>query len=56
MHSGAIYTGTLIEDLFQTVERAEKKFEAERLAATQVAEAEAWLASMNCDSKLMGVA
>lgn len=56
MQSEAIYTGTLIEDLFKTVERAERKSEAERLAALQMAEAESWLATMNCDSKLIGVA
>jgi len=64
MRSEAMYTGTLIEDLFKTVERAERKAEAEQLTAIEMAEAEHWLAavqqSLNHESihvsKLIGVA
>jgi hypothetical protein len=59
------FSGTLIEDLMATVERAERKaqsggaFEAEPLVA-EAAEAEAWAVSVQesaeYDSKFLGVA
>jgi hypothetical protein len=50
-----MFTGTLIDDLIATVERAEQKAQAE-----QTAEIEAWFASVqentNYDSNFLGVA
>lgn len=49
-----MFTGTLIEDLIATVERAEAKADLELM------EIESWMASTQepseCDSKLLGVA
>ena len=50
-----MFTGTLIEDLIATVERAQQSADAE---AQQMAEIEPWFAGAEtaCDSKLLGVA
>ncbi len=59
-----MFTGTLIEDLIATVERAEQASSNPMLVAdSMVADslvADSWFASvqerMDCDSKLLGVA
>jgi hypothetical protein len=51
-----MFTGTLIEDLIATVERAQQRTEAE---AQEMAEIEPWFAELEvaaCDAKLLGVA
>ncbi len=59
------FTGTLIEDLMATVERAEQRAHAEQLLsietlAVEAFAGEAWFASVqenaDYDSKLLGVA
>jgi len=63
------FTGTLIEDLMATVERAEQKAQSEalhgepmlvELSTVEPFFVEAWFTSVqenaDCDSKLMGVA
>ena len=54
-----MYTGTLIEDLFATVERAEEKSRARNLAEIEIAKIEPWLTvqeNTNYDSQVIGVA
>ena len=51
-----MFTGTLIEDLITTVERAQALAEAESQEMTEI---EPWFADMQiavCDAKLLGVA
>lgn len=51
-----MFTGTLIEDLIATVERVQKRAEAE---AQEMAEIEPWIAELEiaaCDDKFLGVA
>lgn len=51
-----MFTGTLIEDLIATVERVQKRAEAEQQEITEI---EPWFAELEiaaCDAKLLGVA
>lgn len=54
-----MYTGTLIEDLFATVERAEERAQAGNLAKIEIAKFEPWLTvqeNTNYDLKAIGAA
>jgi hypothetical protein len=54
------FTGTLIEDLMATVERAEQRAQSDRALVVEPLSVEPWFASVqenaDYDSKLLGVA
>ena len=55
-----MFTGTLIEDLFATVERAEQTAQSDAMLLDETLAADSWLASVqentDYDSKLIGAA